>query len=368
MHVLTLCTYPIKNPKHGGQLRVRSIVDAYRAAGNSVEIVGVLGSEQYETENGFLAFPGLAALSRIVPNPFLMEDYAIGELCASDESFYQRLVNLIHQAPDAIHIEQPWLYSFAMRYRNEFATKAKVIYGSQNVEYRLKREILASNVDVETARQWVDLVKQAELNAIYGADALVCVSEGDLNWVGGHTSRPVILAPNGVKSWQSTPEGRREAARHSQESTFALYCASAHPPNITGFFDLFGGGFGSLKPDEKLVIAGGAGLAIARDERIHHSSKLAEKVVVAGYVSQPCLEGLLDGAHCIVLPLTQGGGTNLKTAEALWSGKYIVATTVAMRGFERFIGASGILVADEPSAFKRGTSLGHGFAAVENFF
>jgi hypothetical protein len=32
------------------------------------------------------------------------------------------------------------------------------------------------------------------------------------------------------------------------------------------------------------------------------------------------LEGLLDGAQCIVLPLTQGGGTNLKTAEALWSG------------------------------------------------
>lgn len=74
---------------------------------------------------------------------------------------------------------------------------------------------------------------------------------------------------------------------------------------------------------------------------------------MAGVVSQPCLEGLLNGANCIVLPLTQGGGTNLKTAEALWAGKHIVATTVAMRGFERFIGARGVHLADDSATFKR---------------
>jgi hypothetical protein len=51
-------------------------------------------------------------------------------------------------------------------------------------------------------------------------------------------------------------------------------------------------------------------------------------------------------------PLTQGGGTNLKTAEALWSGKHIVATSIAMRGFENFIGQSGVHIADEPVVFK----------------
>jgi hypothetical protein len=43
----------------------------------------------------------------------------------------------------------------------------------------------------------------------------------------------------------------------------------------------------------------------------------------------------------------------LKTAEAIWAGKHIVATSVAMRGFERFIGASGVHMADDPVAFKR---------------
>jgi glycosyltransferase involved in cell wall biosynthesis len=161
------------------------------------------------------------------------------------------------------------------------------------------------------------------------------------------------LAPNGVKPWQLTEDGRKESVTITNGYMYALYCASAHPPNMTGFFNMFSGGFGSLKPDEKLVVAGGAGPAIAGDVRVHQSAKLAERVVVAGLVSQSCLEGLLDGANCIVLPLTQGGGTNLKTAEALWSGKYVVATTVAMRGFERFVGAHGVFIADDPIAFKR---------------
>jgi len=165
--------------------------------------------------------------------------------------------------------------------------------------------------------------------------------------------RPVIVAPNGVSPWHSSESSHREAREITRGCRYALYCASAHPPNMTGFFEIFGGGFGSLKPNERLVIAGGAGGAIVHDGRIHKSAKLAERVVAAGVVSSSCLAGLLDGASCIVLPLTSGGGTNLKTAEALWSGKYVLATSVAMRGFEAFLGSRGVFVTDDPSEFKR---------------
>ncbi len=53
------------------------------------------------------------------------------------------------------------------------------------------------------------------------------------------------------------------------------------------------------------------------------------------------------------MPITQGGGTNLKTAEALWSGRHVVATTTAMRGFEVFIGQQGIHVTNNPAIFKQ---------------
>lgn len=353
MNILVFCTFPIKTPSHGGQLRVRNIVDTYRADGHQVEVIGVLGSENYQIEEGFLPYPGVDRLAKVIPNPFLMEDYAIGNLFANDSSCYKRLVSKIHNIPDVIQVEHPWLFAVARKYANGHAPNARIIYSAHNVEWQLKQEILSCFVDADSAHLNSDLIKEVELNAILGSDAIVCVSESDADWLRMHTNKPVVMAPNGVNAWEMNDMARKEASVISKGYSYALYCASAHPPNVTGFFTMFGGGFGSLKPDEKLIVAGDAGWAIASDIRVHQSSKLAEKVVVAGKVSQQCLGGLLEGAHCIVLPITQGGGTNLKTAEALWAGKHIVATTVAMRGFERFIGGQGVNISDDPVEFKR---------------
>jgi glycosyltransferase involved in cell wall biosynthesis len=353
MNILILCTYPIADPKHGGQLRVRQIADAYMSAGHDVQVVGVLGSSSYEQEVGFLPYPSQEQLTRALVNTFLMEDYALGQLFQQDEQCRRHLASLIKTQPDIIHVEQPWLFGFAMQYAVTLKTRPQLIYGSQNTEWLLKRDIVASYQGPVVAEQCADLVKSVELQAVTQADAVVAVSQADANWLASNTDRPIILAPNGVKAWQSMPAGRQEARTISQGYRYALFCASAHPPNMTGFFELFGGGFGSLKPDEKLVVAGGASYAIAGDPRVHRSAKLAEKTTTAGMVSQACLEGLLDQASCIVLPITQGSGTNLKTAEALWSGKHIVATTVAMRGFERFMNAPGVHLGDEPASFKQ---------------
>jgi glycosyltransferase involved in cell wall biosynthesis len=353
MNILILCTYPIANPKHGGQLRVRHIADAYMLAGHDVQVVGVLGSSSYEQETGFLPYPSQEQLTRAIANTFLMEDYALGQLFQQDEQCRRHLTSLIKTQPDMIHVEQPWLFGFAMKYAATLKNRPQLIYGSQNTEWRLKRDIVVTYQGPAVAEQCADLVKSVELQAVTQADAIVVVSQADANWLASNTDRPIILAPNGVKAWQSMPAGRQEARTISQGYRYALFCASAHPPNMTGFFELFGGGFGSLKPDEKLVVAGGASYAIAGDPRVHRSAKLAEKTTTAGMVSQACLEGLLDQASCIVLPITQGSGTNLKTAEALWSGKHIVATTVAMRGFERFMNAPGVHLGDEPASFKQ---------------
>lgn len=353
MNILILCTYPTLNPKHGGQLRVRNIVERYISEGHNVQVAGVLGSESYESQAGFLSFPKMANLAKIIPNPFLMEDYAIGRYVVSHVDAFNELVSNIKSKPDIIHVEHPWLFAFARQYVDAYSPLSRIVYSSHNVEWQLKRDICSSYFDENTAEKNANLIKGIELNAIHNSDAVICVSENDAEWVRSQTCNPVIIAPNGVQAWRSTDDGRKEARALTQGLRYALYCASAHPPNMTGFFDIFSGGFGSLKPDEKLVVAGGAGWAIAADSRVHKSAKLAEKVIVAGMVSQPCLEGLLDGAQCIVLPLTQGGGTNLKTAEALWAGKHIVATSVAMRGFERFVGANGVNLADDNSMFKR---------------
>lgn len=353
MNILVFCTYPISNPRHGGQLRVRNIVDRYRAQGHRVQVVGILGSESYEQEPGFINFPGVVQLSKFINNSFLMEDYALGRWISNDSGASQQLASMIEIKPDLVQVEHPWLFEFAHCYVKENFPKVPIVYSAHNIEWLLKQEMLLSYYPDTIALKYGQLIKDVELDAISSSDAIICVSQNDAKWIRSHTKKSVVIAPNGVKPWRTTLAGVNEAKTITGDCSYALYCASAHPPNMTGFFTMLGGGFGSLKPDEKLVIAGGASISITGDVRIHKSAKLAEKVVAAGIVSQSCLEGLLDDAHCIVLPLTQGGGTNLKTAEALLAGKYIVATSIAMRGFEQFIGAKGIYLADDPGVYKR---------------
>jgi hypothetical protein len=77
-------------------------------------------------------------------------------------------------------------------------------------------------------------------------------------------------------------------------------------------------------------------------------------MVLLGEVTDLCLDGLIANAAGIVLPLREGSGSNLKTGEALYSRLPLVATTVAMRGYEEFRNKGGVLMADNPSDFAAG--------------
>ena len=66
------------------------------------------------------------------------------------------------------------------------------------MEWRLKQEILSSYFDAGTAQQNAELIRDVEVAAIEGADAIVCVSESDAEWVMSQTVKPVVVAPNGI--------------------------------------------------------------------------------------------------------------------------------------------------------------------------
>lgn len=350
--ILTLSTYPFEEPAHGGQHRIANIVRCYLAAGFEVQSIGVLGSDTYPAQAGFEPFPGLAALSSVVKNPFLMEDVAIGKLFAKSDSYFQSLARHVDGVPDIIHVEQPWLFEFAVRLINKSRwKKTHLVYGSQNIEGPLKHDILSVYLDAASAKAGAVIVENIECAALRKASTVVAVSESDAAWASANGAKSTIVAANGVIEREATESGLREANSHSGNHKFALYCASAHLPNIAGFYHYFGNGSSSIAPSERMVIAGGAGPHIVSDPRFHTAGSLPRICRSAGMVSEECLAGLLETAHAIILPLEHGGGTNLKTAEALWAGKHVIATPVAFRGFEHFMDGEGIRIADQPQAF-----------------
>lgn len=354
MNVLMLTIYPLDQPRHGGQLRARNILETYRSAGFQIKVAGVLSGPVYSRTEGFVACPPMLRLALIHRRPDLMVDYAIGVLFATDDDAFRQLAGQIDFRPDVIHVEQPWLWGFAARYAATLGPhRPRIVYSSHNVEHEVKHAIFNANKGRTAAQEAAELVSQMEIAAIRQADAIICVSASDACWTAGFSSNPIRVAGNGVAPWHSSPKGVRQAQEITEHFPYAVFCSSAHIPNMEGFFEMFGGGFGSLSPDQRLVLVGSAGEAVGRSPRFHQSARLPERTLIAGVVDTECLAALLDAAHCIVLPVTQGSGTNLKAAEALWSGKHIVSTTKAMRGFEDFICSPGIEIADTPAAFKQ---------------
>ncbi|MFZ6799407.1 glycosyltransferase [Undibacterium sp. Di24W] len=354
MNLLILSTYPIEQLMHGGQHRLANIVQAYRDAGFQVQLAGVASSPVYTASENFVAFPGSDKLQFDIDKSYLVDECLLGELFAENPDYFAQLEAKIQPIPDLIHVEQPWLFAFAKKFASLHPSKnISVLYGSQNIEHTMKFESAKSLLSSTDAQRVRDKVLACELLAVMQADAICCVSQEDQKWLTAQRGSTCILAPNGVRPRQETEAGIKAANEISQGKKFALYCGSAHPPNIKGFFDMFGQGMGCLAPDERLIIAGSAGIDIQNDARFLRAPNVRDQCIIANLVSEECLQGLLCTAHLIILPITDGGGTNLKTAEALWAGKHIVATQTAMRGFEQFSSAQGLTVANSPREFLR---------------
>lgn len=350
--IVCLSTYPIDEPRHGGQHRLRNIVHLLDKAGHEVYSAGVLGSPSYPSSRYFVKFPGNPAISTVATQISLMEDWAIGQLFSRNDVYFNALAALIPVRPDMIFCEQPWLFEFAQRYNSQVCKgAARLLYGSENIEHQLKYGMVAYHFGEKIARECRQHVLTCEVEAIRGAEQTFCVSQSDLEWTAAYAVRPPILAPNGVIDRVAGMADIEQAGKITQGRKFALYCASAHPPNMDGFFDMFGYGVGCFPPNSRMVVAGGAGHHILHDPKYSRVGGMHKIYIDAGEVSESILRGLLATAHQIVLPITHGGGTNLKSAEAIWAGCHIVTTAKAMRGFERFANAKGVTVVDDPASF-----------------
>jgi hypothetical protein len=355
MNILIVTTFPVSEPRHGGQHRVANMIACLRSAGHDVYLRGVLGSEQYSPSEGFVSYPGTSALRHFKSVPGLMDDWAIGRLFVEDEEYFEQLAAKIDIIPDLIISELPWLFAFCRKYRRSLGKDADIplVYGSENIESRLKRSIVASYCGRKQGDECARLVDAVELDAIESADLIVSVSEEEAGWIREKAKVRVVVAPNGVADRRATIQDMAQSGEITQGHKFALFCASAHPPNVEGFLATFVSGVCCISPSHRLVLAGSIGRALKSDSRCNSVPGINARAIDAGEVEEAVLRGLLATAHAIVLPITQGGGTNLKTAEAIWSGRHVVATTKAMRGFEQFLAAPGIHIADDPAQFAR---------------
>jgi glycosyltransferase involved in cell wall biosynthesis len=135
---------------------------------------------------------------------------------------------------------------------------------------------------------------------------------------------------------------------------YLLFVGSAHPPNAAGFLALALPALPVLRSAERIVVAGGVCTLLAAGGAGGDNAMRRDRLVLLGPVGDLALGCLLGNAAGILLPITYGGGSNLKTAEALISGLPVVATSQAFRGFSEFADRPRATIADTPEAFAAG--------------
>jgi glycosyltransferase involved in cell wall biosynthesis len=356
--ILQISPYPIVAPRHGGQIRASEIRKHLRQMGCEVLTLSVCESvyAERDQDNDF------AVSLDHEPRPFDMPygaEIQMARLSVSNLQIQQFLSEKIESfSPDFIFFEQPWLWPAVNKIlstRKFQSIKPKIIYSSQNVESHIKAAILRDHfLDEGKISQFVDEVEKLELSLACAASSIICVTPSDATYFSQHSSAAVQICPNGVENRLLSAPELNEVNSFKRGRTYALFAASAHPPNAVGFWKMLGPHLAGIPPSAMIVVVGSVGNileAYAPPESALYATVNSGVIQKVGQVSDALLAALIWGSSGIIVPITSGGGSNLKTAEAIASGKPVVATQFACRGFEFSSRLSEFHIHDDQARF-----------------
>lgn len=355
MKILQLTNYPTAKPQHGGQIRCTHIAAELRKAGHIVSSVAVyVGRDYAPGTSDDIAFGPESSFWR--DDLVVLSDYLTGLYAAGDPDAFAALKRVTSKfEPDVIISEQPWLMAAAKKLMDG-QTSIRLVYSSQNVEFRLKRSVLEKSVigKHEQDRLIAD-IESIEHEAAACADLVIACTDSDAAYYRDNVAGcdAIVVAGNGVEPFSCKP-GRIEAWRHFLYHPFPVFVSSAHPPNASGFWDMMAPGLTFLRPAERMLIVGGVSDIITQMNGFNeYQSVNRSRMEIMGRMEKHELQAVVSAAHVVLLPIVDGEGSNLKTAEALESGCTIVGTTKAFRGFEIATLLPHVHITDDSVTFRK---------------
>jgi glycosyltransferase involved in cell wall biosynthesis len=354
--ILQITPYPTRHPAHGGQFRAHHTARILEAAGHTVDRMGVFRHSEFAAA-GEAPIVDLdkAQIERRFPSVWQVANLTTNELAATDNGCYLAFANRVRASrPDILMLEEPWLWPAVRRWRGDFSPTHPVIYNAYNIEYRAKAAML-TDAKVPAAGAIVGEVKALERGLMQSADAVSATTAEDAAVIEAWIGKKVAVARNGTVLRHVEHLCGVLPAPLEPWHRFLLFVGSAYPPNATGFWDIVIPALSALRSNQRIVVAGSVShLVQSRADWLDRGHMGRDRLVVLGQVSELALSCLLGNATGIILPITYGGGSNLKTAEALASGLPIVGTSMAFRGFGEYARWPNVTIADEPAAFAAG--------------
>lgn len=359
--VLIVATYPIEKPQHGGQKRLDAIYKEYKKTFRDVRFVAVFYRGFYSAHGRHDISTGSYTEHAIQSSPYT-GDIACGKAIYQDPKVRREFTGLlISYKPDIIHIEQPYPFIGLEPLLKKLGMRPKIIFGSQNIEAPMKRKILEGvNLPEKTIREAEDLISNLEIALSKQSDLVIACTNEDMAAHKQMGATNLVLAPNGIAKIITSEKATQYWEKRLNKlgiDRFILFVGSAHPPNWTGFFDMVGKGLGFIPQNTRIIIAGSIcdyfEQTIKADSLNIEDATFWLRAFSAGRLSEEKLGALIKLADVMVLPITEGGGSNLKTAEAILADKKVVATDHALRSFEWFKDFPNLWLANTQQDFQK---------------
>jgi glycosyltransferase involved in cell wall biosynthesis len=359
--VLTLAPYPVRRPRHGGQLRAAAMLRVYEAAGFDVHPVGFYQAEAYESADigpYDVAFPADSPFRHYLGTPMpALSDFLMGPFSVASRAVFRQIVEALPGPVDVIQVEQPWLYALArwLQLESPLCKGALLVNSSHNIEAPMKRAILEGQYEPALIEHAVADMSAIERELAREAALSLAVTVEDAEALHRYGAPRVLHAANGISPWAADPERCARWRTRLPQQPWPIFIASAHPPNYTGFLDAIGDSLACIPEGSKLVVAGGVGPHLERElGKSRWRTLNLSRLQVLGVLDDADLAAVKSLANAFLLPIGGGGGSNIKTAEALYSGRPVVCTRTALRGFEHFADLPEVTIADTPEQFQAG--------------
>jgi glycosyltransferase involved in cell wall biosynthesis len=356
--VLQLSTYPISPRIHGGQRRCGAINDAFQRNGVDVLYVSVGRPIKNELPPGQVHIAVTKELADSLEVNHLLEDILLGQHIFRDSTTRDPFLQHVKRfRPNVVVVEQPYVWpGLKELFAEGRMAELPVVFSSHNIEYAMKEELHTRSLPPSERGPAVDMVRHWEEELCEHSELVVSVSEADAEVLRGMGAANCAVVRNGNDRKRATPEKVHEWTERLLDKSFkrfALFVSSGHLPNCLDFEQMVGRFLGYLPPETGIVVAGSAAYLIDRNNLCNSRDNLSRsRLSLHEHIGDDDLAALLQLTSAILLPVRRGGGSNIKTVEALFSGRPVIGTTYAFRSFEEFAGLDRVRICDEPGDFR----------------
>jgi glycosyltransferase involved in cell wall biosynthesis len=199
----------------------------------------------------------------------------------------------------------------------------RFVYSSQNFEYGLKKDLLEWHPDKASL---LNDVRAAERTCVASAAAVVVVSSQDGHDLvyGMKAAAPIMVVANGACTPAKPSPEDVSAVKKYITSKSAVFIGSAHMPNVDAAkFIIESLALQCLDVDFHIV--GSVCQALPKN--------LPSNVKAWGVLSESMKAAVLAQCSIAINPMFSGSGSNVKLADFLANGLYVVSTEFGVRGY-----------------------------------